>query len=238
MERQIGDPGEYLNESMASRAVNISPNMKKVARLDIHHREYRKYLWLSMATVAGLLAVAGALFYFHYMKTAFGFGCMAYAVFLFGWRFRKMLTGDAYRNGLLVPGIITSVAPLRVSVVAEVQSGDGPNPRDIVWGVKQLEVPALTLHPEQLGELVPCVALFGPSNDGVYTNYEPRPLAWGTDEPAVIEAARAAIDPEEWQTAALLAERTPPAEGSYSIAFFDEDLQLVSTKTPAAPPAM
>lgn len=227
MDRQIGDPGEYLNESMASRAVNIRPNMKKVARLDTHHRTYRKYLLTSMAVVAGLLAVAVAIFLLDYPKIAFGIGIMAYAVFLFGWRFRKMLTGDAYTNGLLVPGIITSVNPLQVSVVAEVQNGDGPNPHGIVWGAKQVQVPALTLHPEQLGEQVPCVALFGPAENGIYTDYEPRPLAWGTDELAVIRTAQTTIDPEEWEVAALLAQRTPPAEGSYSVAYFNEDFQLV-----------
>ncbi|SES90411.1 DUF3239 domain-containing protein [Hymenobacter actinosclerus] len=232
MERQIGAPGEFLDGSMASRAVNIRPDMRKVRQLDTFHRDYRRYLWRSMAAVAGLLAVVVVLALFGHFKTAFAVGCITYAVFLFGWRFRKMLTGDAYRNGLLVPGIITALNPLRVTVVAEVENGDGQNPRGIVWGVKHLTIPALTMHPEQLGEPVPCVALFGASDDGIYTDYEPRPLAWGTADAAVIEAARAAIAPDEWELTALLAERTPPTEGEYSITFFNDELEIVPGVAP------
>ncbi|WP_019949462.1 DUF3239 domain-containing protein [Hymenobacter aerophilus] len=232
MEREIGEPGEFLGGSMASRAVNIQPDMQKVRRLDTYHRTYRRYLWRSMSALAGLLVVVVGVYLLGYPKTAFAFACLTYAVFLFGWRFRRMLTGDAYRNGLLVPGIITAVAPLRVTVVAEVEDGESQNSRGIVWGVKHLTVPALTMHPEQLGERVPCVALFGPGADGIYTDYEPRPLAWGTADPAVIEAARAAIPPEEWELTEELATRTPPAEGDYSISFFNDDLELVPNVAP------
>ncbi|RFP63920.1 DUF3239 domain-containing protein [Hymenobacter lapidiphilus] len=227
MERQIGEPGEFLGGSMASRAANIRPDMKKVRQLDVPHRTYRKYLWVSMGAAATLLALAVLLYSLDYTNVAMGGVVVGLTMISVGWSFRKMLTGDAYRNGLLVPGIITGLNALQLSVVAEVQNGDGPNPRGIVWGVNQITVPALSMHPEQLGEQVPCVVLFGADSDGIYIDYEPRPLSWGTNEPAVINSAHSSIDAEEWELAALMAERATTIPGDRTLTFFNEELQYV-----------
>jgi Protein of unknown function (DUF3239) len=231
MDRKIGDPGEFLNASMASRAVNIKPDMRKVRRLDIYHRSYRKYLFIGLGIAAGLLVIAGVLLVSDHLKSGMLFLILAVALGLFSLRFRQMLTGDAYTNGLLVAGVVTSVSPLRLAVAAEVENGSGENPQNIVWGVKQIAISDLTLHPAQLGEQVPCVALFGGDNNGVHADFEPRPLAWGTDNPAVVQAAHAAIEPEEWAIAAHLAAQAAHLTSNSDIAYFDEDLQLI------APPA-
>lgn len=234
MDRQIGDPGEFLNASMASRAVNIKPDMRKVRRLDIYHRTYRKYMFIGLGIAAGLLAVAGLLLVSDHLKSGMLFLILAVALGLFSLRFRQMLTGAAYTNGLLVAGVVTSVSPLRLAVAAEVENGSGENPRNIVWGVKHIEIPALTLHKAQLGEQVPCVALFGGDNDGVHADFEPRPLAWGTDDPVVLQAAHAAIEPEEWTIAEQLAAQASHLTDNDSIAYFDDELQLVAAAATAS----
>jgi hypothetical protein len=209
MERTIGDPGEYLNNSVASRAVNIDPDMRKVRRLDSYHRKYRQLLrgW----GLVGLALLAGGVTLWNFEHQTWGGGLVAFValpVLFIAWRFRQTLQGDAYRNGLLIPGLISGLSPLTITCLADVRTSDDEDDEAvgetvtgrIVWGIKQVVIEQLTVQPERLGEQVPCVSLFGQTTEdgAVYLNFEPRPLAWGTDDQRVIVQARQAIDDDEW----------------------------------------
>jgi hypothetical protein len=251
MERQIGDSGKFLNASMATRAVNIKPDMRKVARLDTYHKSYRSLLigW----GLAGLALLAGGIVLWLLQHQVWGGFLIALAlpVLYTASRFPQTLKGDAYRNGLLIPGIITNLTPLTLTCLTDVRTDDEDDyqePEDvaqnarggIVWGVRQVVIHQLSVQPERLGEQVPCVSLFGETNDeGVfYTNFEPRPLAWGTDDAHVIEQARQAIEDAEWLLLPPLALAYETSEkNDNGIAYFDAGLNPVSlpkTSTPAA----
>jgi hypothetical protein len=239
MERTVGDPGEFLNNSVASRAVNIEPDMRKVRRLDIYHQKYSKLLrgWGLAGLV--LLAIGVTLWYFQHPVWGSLFGVLALPVLFIASRLPQTLKGDAYRNGLLIPGIISNLNPLTITCLADVRtSGDDENDEaeGIVWGVKQVVVPQLTVHPEQLGEQVPCVSLFGETDaDGeIYLNFEPRPLVWGTDDNSIIAQARQAIDDEEWELLPPLSVAYASSEKNENgIAYFDAELRPVVLPKPA-----
>ena len=234
MERTIGDPGEFLNNSMASRAVNIEPNMRKVRQLDIYHQNYSKLLRGWGLAGLGLLAVGVALWYFHHQIWGSLFGVLALPVLFIASRLPQTLKGDAYRNGLLIPGIISNLNPLTITCLTDIRAGDDSD--EVLWGVKEVVVPKLTVHPERLGEQVPCVSLFGETNPqgDHYTNLEPRPLAWGTDDDRIIAQARQAIDEEEWFLLPQLAVAYGSSDKSHNgIAFFDADLQPIALAKPA-----
>lgn len=234
MERTIGDPGEFLNNSVASRAVNIEPDMRKVRRLDIYHQNYSKLLrgW-SLAGLA-LLAAGGGLWYFGHPIWGSIFGVLALPVLFIASRLPQTLKGDAYRNGLLIPGIISNLNPLTITCLTDVRTGDyedDDEPGSIVWGVKEVVMPQLTVHPERLGEQVPCVSLFGETDAAgeIYLNFEPRPLAWGTDDTGIITQARQAIDDEEWLLLPPLAAAYETSEKNENgIAYFDAQLRPVA----------
>ncbi|MBC8084566.1 MAG: DUF3239 domain-containing protein, partial [Hymenobacter sp.] len=243
MERNIGDPGEFLNASMATRAVNIKPDMRKVARLDVYHKNYRSLLlgW----GPAGLALLAGGLVLWRLQHPVWGGILMALAlpVLYIASRLPQTLKGDAYRNGLLIPGIITSLNPLTIICLADVRTSnedDEAEPEDedateatrgkVVWGVKQVIIHQLTVQPESLGAQVPCVSLFGSTNaeGSYYTAFEPRPLAWGTDDARVIGQACQAIDDAEWLLLPPLAVAYAASEKNDSdIAYFDAALNPV-----------
>jgi len=238
MERTVGDPGEFLNNSMASRAVNIEPDMRKVRQLDIYHQNYSKLLrgW----GLAGLclLAVGVGSWYFGHPIWGSLFGVLSLPVLFIASRLPQTLKGDAYRNGLLIPGIISSLNPLTITCLADVRTGDDDDaePGSIVWGVKQVVAPQLTVHPERLGEQVPCVSLFGETDAAgeIYLNFEPRPLAWGTGDTGVIAQAHQAIEDEEWLLLAPLAAAFETNEKNENgIAYFDAQLRPVSLPKPA-----
>lgn len=236
MERNIGDSGEYFNDSVATRAVNIDPDMAKVRRLDIYHRRYQQlFRWLS-AIGTGLLLAGIALCFRHHPVWGGLLIVLALPVLYLALRLPQTLQGDAYKNGLLIPGIITSLSPLTLLCVADVRTNGDDELEEtpgIVWGAKQVVIKELTVQPERLGEQIPCVSLFGNTSlDGeVYVAYEPRPLAWGTDSAAIVEQARRAIDDEEWGLLPALAAAYASAEkNDEDIAYFDSQLR------PVAPP--
>lgn len=238
MERTIGDPGEFLNNSVASRAVNIEPDMRKVRRLDIYHRNYSQLLRGWGLAGLGLLAVGVALWYFQHQIWGSIFGVLALPVLFIASRLPQTLKGDAYRNGLLIPGIISNLNPLTITCLADVRTSDDEDDETsgIMWGVKQVVVPELTVHSEQLGEQVPCVSLFGETDaqGEHYVNFEPRPLAWGTDDTGIIAQARQAIDDEEWLLLPQLAVAYGSSEkNDNGIAFFDAELRPVALPKPA-----
>jgi hypothetical protein len=238
MERNIGDAGEFLNGSMATRAVNIDPDMGKVKRLDIFHYRYQwlLYYWGGIALV--LLLAGGALCAFHHPVWGGILLVLSLPVLFIASQLPQTLKGDAYRNGLLVPGIITGLDPLTLTCLADVRTGDdaSADAPGVTWGVRQVVIKQLTVQPERLGEQVPCVSLFGATSqdEAYYVAFEPRPLAWGTDNANIIEQARQAIEEEEW----LL---LPPLAAAYAkskkneddIAFFDDQLRPVVPSKPA-----
>jgi hypothetical protein len=236
MKRNIGDPGEFLNNSMASRAVNIEPDMRKMRQLDIYHQNYRKLLRGWGLAGLGLLAVGVGLWYFGHPVWGSIFGVLALPVLFIASRLPQTLKGDAYRNGLLIPGIVSNLNPLTITCLTDVRTGDDENEAEgIVWGVKEVVAPQLTVHPERLGEQVPCVSLFGETDTAgeIYLNFEPRPLAWGTDENSIIAQARQAIDDEEWGLLPPLSVAYASSEKNENgIAYFDANLRPVVLPKP------
>ena len=234
MERTIGDPGEFLNNSVASRAVNIEPDMRKVRQLDIYHRKYRTLLRGWGLAGLGLLAVGVGLWYFQHQIWGSILGLLALPVLFVASRLPQTLKGDAYRNGLLIPGIISNLNPLTITCLADIRTGD--DAEEVLWGVKEVVVPKLTVHPERLGEQIPCVSLFGETDakGDHYTNFEPRPLAWGTDDNGIISQARQAIDEDEWLLLPQLAVAYGSSEkNDNGIAYFDADLHPIALPKPA-----
>lgn len=235
MHDRIGQPGDITHSSVATRAVNIRPDMRKVRRLDVYYRRYRTAMQVALGLGVTLAAVAVVLWRANHGIWSAVVALPALVVLFFAFNYRQALSGDAYSSGLLVPGLLTSVEPLELVVAAEVETGGEDNPQGIVWGVRRVTLPQLTVHPEQVGEQVPCVVLFGSSEAGVYTNFEPRPLAWGTDDMAVLQAAHAAIVATEWQVLAQLAAlyATSPKNDN-DIAYFDAQLQPVAMAAESA----
>ncbi|WP_180754335.1 DUF3239 domain-containing protein [Hymenobacter sp. DG01] len=230
---------------MASRAVNMEPDMRRVRRYDIYHHRYRNLLknW----GTAGLVLLAGgiALCWFGHPWWGSLPILLSLPVLFIAARLPQTLRGDAYRNGLLIPGIITNLAPLTMLCMTDIRTSSGDEDDEdeggtVFWGAKEVVIEQLPLHPAQVGEQVPCVSLFGGSDEKgeYYLNFEPRPLAWGTDSVSSIEQARAAIDDEEWLLLPLLAQAYARAEKNEDgIAYFDVDLNPLSVAeaAPAAP---
>jgi len=238
MERTIGEQGEILNHSVASRAVNIAPDMRRVRCYDIYHKRYQSLLKGWGLSGLALLVAGLAVCWMEHPVWGGILIALSVPVLFIAARIPQTLKGDAYRTGLLIPGIVTSLSPLTVTCVTDIRTGEYPvEAGEPMWGVREVLVEALPLHASQLGEQVPCVSLFGETDEegSYYTNFEPRPLSWGTEDAGIIEQARQAIDNDEWLILPTLARAfAAHSKNDNDIAFFDLELQPVSVAVPEA----
>ncbi len=197
MENEIGAKGMPYGLSQASRALNLCPDLARLKKYDIYLKANTKTYHILAALL--LLMVSGTVLAFGTGHWIVGIvtGIVS-LVLLFLWLlYRGLIKGGAYENGLLIPGMVSSVQPLELITLADMRS-DETTYTTPQWGCKKIEPEALPLHTLQVGEKVPCVAMFGMAGDGLRNNFEPRPVSWATADNQDIEQAIRAIDEEEW----------------------------------------
>lgn len=197
MENKIGAAGASYGFSQASRALNLCPDLGRIKKYDIYFKANHKTY--TILGVLSLLAVTGTLLAFgsgHWITGIIAVIVSVVMLFLL-LLYRGLIKGGAYESGLLIPGMVSSVQPLELIALADMRSDettyDTPQ-----WGCKKIEPEELPLHTLQVGEKVPCVAMFGMSGKGLRNSFEPRPVSWATADNSNIEQAIHAIDEEEW----------------------------------------
>ncbi|MEZ0608364.1 DUF3239 domain-containing protein [Fibrella sp. WM1] len=200
---KLGEGGQPMNFSQATRAANLDADRQLIKRYD---QFQAKYVWLARITYAigiGLLGLGVWLWQRDHGIWATVVGLLGLVVLLLGYMLGQGAGSGPYENGLLVPAIVTGTAPLTIAALANMQKDDSNEP--VLWGVLKIEVNALPLHTKQVGEQVPCVALFSGDNKGYWAQLEPRPLSWATANEQVIHDAMTMIEPDEWRALNRLA---------------------------------
>lgn len=197
MENKIGATGAPYGFSQASRALNLCPDLARLKKYDIYLKANQKTY--NILAVLSLLTVSGTVVAFSTGHWITGIiAAIVSVVLLFLWLlYRGLIKGGAYESGLLIPGMVSSVQPLELIALADMRS-DETTYTTPQWGCKKIEPEALPLHTLQVGEKVPCVAMFGMAGNGLRNNFEPRPVSWATADNRNIEQAIRAIDEEEW----------------------------------------
>ncbi len=217
---QIGQQGQELNASVASRALNLEADSDLLKQYDPYSQKHLRNS--RIAFVAGLFALGAAIklivggswimgILLILLTGALWFGALA---------MKGLALGVAYQQGLLVPSVVVNTNPIRIVALAPLESSMSiPS----LMGAKKMTIAHLPLHALKIGEKVPCVALFGGNEDGYYTNFEPRVIAWGIASREVIERAIEVIDGEEWAFLEAVKDRIPEGMKEYEVACFNED---------------
>ena len=219
---KIGEAGKSFNFSKASRSANINPDLERLKKYDIYREKSKKdksrsLLWcLIFGGITASLAAKGYVWW----------SILPGVIMLFNlfWLVMQLIASPAmaYSSGLLVPGLIVSVNPIKLLVLAEMQSDDDA---PTCWGLKMLSLNDWPGTHPGIGDRVPCVSLFGGSHKGVWANMEPRPLIWGTDDQATLSDALYSIEDNEWEVLNQLkgnAMADPKIEED--VLYFNEDL--------------
>ncbi len=154
----IGDKGKSINLSKASRALNISPDLERVAKYDEYPAKAKKTALRKFSYFALLAVLTATLIIKGYVWWSILPGFIALWNLLIGFLVRNTTPEKIYENGLLSPAIIVNENPLQIAVMAEMQTmEDVP----VCWGVKCFDVKELPLHKIAKGEHIPCVVMFG-----------------------------------------------------------------------------
>lgn len=255
---EIGEQGESLNFSSASRSANFRPDIDRIKQYDPYQKKYVRMTWIVFGL--GLLTAGFAL---RLAATGHGIwagavGVMVFVISFFGYMISRGANAAIYSSGLLIPARVTSLKPLQMVVMANMDTSDdddgernGDEPEAVdklnhadtaagkgietekardIYGVRRVTLTALPMHTLQIGERVPCAAGFGGSRAGVWSHFEPRPLVWATDEPTIIMASIAAIPDEEWARLDQLASQLPAEMNEDQVAFYDANLTFIEAK--------
>lgn len=174
-------PGPDVKKDHSSFAT--SPANTKLAVFHYARSADKEGCLTRMALVCLLLAVAGAVAGWFWL-TAVMLLPVGYFVRLLvrNIRYEK----EKYLHGLLVPGVVTSIKPLQVAVLAPLANSRFAETRGDA--IKLIEPDRLPGHPVEVGTRVPCVACFSqPTADtprGYWSDFNPEPLCWGTADTA------------------------------------------------------
>lgn len=105
---------------------------------------------------------------------------------------------DAYP---LAPAVVAEVNPRDVVLLALVNTAVDPH-QPVRWALCTRTCSGIGIHDHKKGEKVPSVAVSGSRKLGEQSHWDqitPMPLAWATQDPAIIREARNAIPHEQWR---------------------------------------
>ena len=131
---------------------------------------------------------------------------------------------DAYKNGLLVPGVVVSAEPLKAVVLASLGNGSGPS----YHGLQSTELVSLPCHSHTPGTRVPFAATFEPGlGMDRWMTFDANPVAWGTGNSVRLDqCARLIGDDDFRRLEALVASGTVPRTGDEMILLDEHDTPI------------
>ena len=224
--RTIGERGESLNFSSATRAVNITPDLDRLAQYDEYPEKLRRQKRTNLLWFAIFAAPTVALIYKGFPWWSIIPGILAVWNLFWFIAHRNASPQAVYEKGLLCGAVVVSENPLQIAVMAQMQTADDD---PVCWGVQSFDVKDLPAQKITKGERVPCAVLFSGMMPfaGVWGDMSPHPLCWATGDKAILENAKNAIDENEWKTLETLAKQAAEREDidfTKKIAYFNEDL--------------
>jgi hypothetical protein len=230
----IGEAGESLNFSVASRAMNIPADKDQMEQYDEYKAKGSPVFYIVLLLT--LAVFAGTVWLFmngHWIIGIIGILAALFLSFL-SYSLATVQKGIAYESGLLIPAIIVNTNPIELIALADMSSEEGQTP---LFGCRKMKVNQLPHHKIQIDEKVPCAALFGAALKGYRTHFDPRPICWGYKNAVYIKQVVDVISEDkdslgdlkfenEWQMLLALKDKMK-AITHEDVVIFDADLQEV-----------
>ncbi|QXP61636.1 DUF3239 domain-containing protein [Olleya sp. HaHaR_3_96] len=230
--KAIGDQGEVLNLSSASRAMNTEPDEEQIEQFDEYEAKASPLKYVAMLLAFVSISLSIYLFYTGH----WGWGLILIPLILFfgmlTYSFGKanVTKQIAYESGLIISAIVVETNPIKIIALADMRSSTD---QKIIWGCQKMTIKNLPNHKIVVGEKIPCVSLFGIALKGYRRFFEPRPISWGYKNPDLISKTVELITNDsalesdnEW---VILEQLNTKMKNSMDkeVVFFDEDLNKV-----------
>jgi hypothetical protein len=173
---KIGEAGESLNLSTATRAMNVEPDKDQMEQYDEYKAKGNPVFYVVL--ILTLAVLGGVIWLFineHWIIGIIGILVGLFLAFL-SYSLSTVQKGMAYESGLLIPAIVIQTNPIELIALADMSSEEGQTP---LYGCRKMKVQQLPHHQVKIDEKVPCATLFGAAIKGYRTHFEPRPICWG-----------------------------------------------------------
>jgi hypothetical protein len=188
-EDEQGPDGEIVNDSFATSSPHVRLHFMRLLRYDPLFRGLLPVALTMLAIALASACGAAAL----YARDHWAWATLLVPVFFwtgrrslaltFLPRIRRFMT-QAFDSALLTVGLIERVEPLSLLCIAELGNGAGRT----YYGIKRLSGVELPIHRLRVGEAFPCVSVFeSGDHDDRWSDFTPRPIAWGTADQAKIK---------------------------------------------------
>ncbi len=238
MSKPVGEKGENVNNSQASRAMNRKPDEAQVEQYDNYPAKGNPLIYLFLVLAAGTLLLTIYLFANgHWLFGIIGIaGLLILLLLSYSFGNSGLKKRIAYESGLLIPAIIVNTAPLELLAMADMSTAAGQEP---IYGFLKIAAKNLPNHKVELNEKVPCVSLFGMATKGYRRHFEPRPVSCGFKDPTLVTQAVAVISKgptenrkfrTEWEMLYALRDKIGTGMKKGTILFFDKDLNAANFK--------
>lgn len=218
-QNESNEQGKPLMLSQATRGAKVSISQENISRYDTYAQKSRKKSHIAL--IIALLGIPFSIKLFmngHWIIGVVSILITLIAIVAF-FALRGMSLGIVYESGLLVPGVIVNVNPIQIVTLGNVSTSDDGS---VTYACKKITTSELPLHQVQLNEKVPCAAMFGGPKNGIYTNFEPRPLSWATSDSGEITKNIDRIDDAEWQFLDSVKNDIPDMK-DFQVALFTQD---------------
>ena len=222
MDNQNETTRKTFNFSQATRTSDIEVDAAWMKQHDEQLPKFMKLIWQRLVPGFILLGVAAVLYvYGHWVYGSIAI-LAALSLLFFAYLYYNAAGSAAYTSGALVPAIVVRTSPIELLALANVDCSKEDADLDAQWAYKRFSVERLPVHRVELGERVPCMALFGGAKDGRWTRFEPRPLCWATSDAAAIRRNIARIDDSEWDMLSHITDDTTAADEDIVLLDIDE----------------
>jgi hypothetical protein len=131
-----------------------------------------------------------------------------------------------FRDGLLIPGIVTSKDPLVVLALADMKKFDHGQE----YSIARLDPKHLPVHSHEPGTRVPCLASFSDELGDRWLWFSPHPVSWGTGDAFDIERCFERLGAEPFRKLEKCIARGPVPTFQYEIVMLDRDLNFVEVR--------
>ena len=238
MSKSVGEKGGNLNNSQASRAMNLKPDEEQVERYDNYPAKGNPLIYLFLVLAVGTLLLTIYLFANgHWIFGIIGIaGLLILLLLTYSFGNGGLKKRIAYESGLIIPAIIVNTNPVELLAMANMGIQENQEP---IYGFIKIAASNLPNHRIELNEKVPCVSLFGMAKKGYRRHFEPRPVSCGFKDPALVTQAVAVISKEptenrkfrtEWDMLYALRDKIGTNMKKGTILFFDKDLNAAHFK--------
>ncbi|MDH6306664.1 hypothetical protein M2459_003343 [Parabacteroides sp. PF5-5] len=196
------EEGESINFSKASVSPHIDGDLERIKKYDalVEENKKAKRQFLLYSLIA--LSITGGL-----IRTGHPWWSIipgiVFLFYLFSYLMMRAATPQSiYKNGLLIPSVVTSVNPIQIVAVADMRAKDEA---EMIYGAKRF---TYNDWPEKvnIGDKIPCAAMFASGLSDHHNNMEAHPIIFATDNKEEIEKCIAAIEYNEWNTCEKLAQ--------------------------------